>query len=83
MYSPLPYIIIFTLLAFVIIHAYMSMRYGYDWIGSATRKMIVRSGLAKSSSSPSVTDLFDIPRVPYMDRFEAFTKIPKMKENAY
>jgi hypothetical protein len=81
MYSPLPYIIIFTLLGFVVIHAYMSMRYGYDWIGNATRKMIVRSGLAKPSTS--VTDLFDIPRVPYMDRFEAFTKIPKMKENAY
>ena len=81
MYSPLPYIVIFTLIAFVVIHAYMSMRYGYDWIGNATRKMMVRSGLTRSSSS--VTELYNIPSVPYMDRFEAFTKIPKMKENAF
>ena len=80
MYSPLPYIIIFTLIGFVVIHAYMSMRYGYDWIGNATRKMMVRSGLTRSSS---VTELYTLPRVPYMDRFEAFTKIPKMKENAF
>ena len=80
MYSPLPYIVIFTLLAFVVIHAYMSMRYGYDWIGTTTRKMMVQSGLTRSSS---VTELYNIPRVPYMDRFEAFTKIPKMKENAF
>lgn len=81
MYSPLPYIVIFTLIAFVVIHAYMSMRYGYDWIGNATRKMMVRSGMTRSSSS--VTELYNIPSVPYMDRFEAFTKIPKMKENAF
>ena len=80
MYSPLPYIIIFTLIGFVVIHAYMSMRYGYDWIGNATRKMMVQSGLTRSSS---VTELYNIPRVPYMDRFESFTKIPKMKENAF
>ena len=79
MYSPLPYIIIFTLIAFVVIHAYMSMRYGYDWIGVTTRKMMVQSGLTRSSS---VTELFNIPRTPYMDRFGTFTKIPKMKENS-
>ena len=81
MYSPLPYIVIFTLIAFVVIHAYMSMRYGYDWIGNTTRKMMIRSGMTRSSSS--VTELYNIPSVPYMDRFEAFTKIPKMKENAF
>jgi hypothetical protein len=41
---------------------------------------MVRSGLTRSSS---VTELYNIPSVPYMDRFEAFTKIPKMKENAF
>jgi hypothetical protein len=56
------------------------MRYGYDWIGNATRKMMIRSGMTRSSS---VTEMFDIPQTPYMDRFGAFTKIPKMKENAY
>ena len=80
MYSPLPYIIIFTLLAFVLVHAYMSMRYGYDWIGNATRKMMIRSGLTRSSS---VTEMFDIPQAPYMDRFGQYTNIPKKKENAY
>ena len=80
MYSLLPYIVIFSLLAFVVIHAYMSVRYGHDWIGTTTRKMMVQSGLTRSSS---VTELYNIPRVPYMDRFEAFTKIPKMKENAF
>ena len=78
MYSPLPYVIIFSLLAFVVIHAYMSVRYGHDWIGNATRKMMIRSGMTRSSSS--VTEMFDIPQTPYMDRF---TKIPKMKENAF
>ena len=80
MYSLLPYIIIFSLLAFVVIHAYMSVRYGHDWIGTAARKMAVRSGLTRSSS---VTELFEIPRTPFMDRFGTFTKIPKMKENAF
>jgi hypothetical protein len=80
MYASLPYIVIFILLGFVVIHAYMSMRYGYDWIGTATRRMIVRSGMARSSS---VTEMFDIPKVPYMDRFGTYTNIPKKKENAY
>ena len=80
MYSPLPYIIIFSLLAFVVIHAYMSVRYGHDWIGNATRKMMIRSGMTRSSS---VTEIFEIPSTPYMDRFGTFTKIPKMKENMY
>ena len=80
MYSPLPYIVIFSLIGFVVIHAYMSVRYGHDWIGTTTRKMMVQSGLTKSSS---VTELFNIPRTPYMDRFGSFTKIPKMKENAF
>ncbi|NBR60743.1 hypothetical protein EB118_10920 [bacterium] len=80
MYSWIPYIIIFTLLAFVIIHAYMSFRYGYDWIGSATRKMAVRY---LNSKNASIVDLYPIPRVPYMDRFGQYTKIPKMKENSF
>jgi hypothetical protein len=56
------------------------MRYGYDWIGNATRKMMIRSGLTRSSS---VTEIFDIPSVPYMDRFGQYTNIPKKKENAF
>jgi hypothetical protein len=56
------------------------MRYGYDWIGTTTRKFVVRSGLARSQS---VTELYNIPRVPYMDRFGEFTNVPKKKENAY
>ena len=80
MYASLPYIVIFVLLSFVVIHAYMSMRYGYDWIGVTTRKMMVQSGLTRSSS---VTELYNIPRTPFMDRFGTFTKIPKMKENAF
>lgn len=80
MYGSLPYIIIAVLLGFVVIHAYMSMRYGYDWIGNSARKLAVRSGLARSQS---ITDLYSIPKVPYMDRFGAYTNIPKKKENTY
>lgn len=80
MYGSLPYIVIAVLLGFVVLHAYMSMRYGYDWIGTTTRKFVVRSGLARSQS---VTEMYDIPRVPYMDRFGEFTNVPKKKENAY
>ncbi len=69
------YIIISVLLAFVLIHSYVSMRYGFDWIGNTTRKVVARSNV-------SVTDLYSIPAVPYMDRFGQYTKIPKMKENA-
>jgi len=80
MYGSLPYIVIAVLLGFVVIHSYMSMRYGYDWIGNSARKFAVRSGLARSQS---VTELFEIPSVPYLDRFGAYTNIPRKKENAY
>lgn len=80
MYSWIPYIIIFLLLTFVILHSYMSFRYGYDWIGTTTRKMAVRYFNPRDAS---ITDLYSIPRVPYMDRFGEYTKIPKMKENTY
>ena len=80
MYSWIPYILIFTLLAFVTIHAYMSMRYGYDWIGTSARKLAVRHW---NSRNASITDLYPIPRIPYMDRFGQYTKIPKLKENTF
>lgn len=73
------YIIISILLAFVLIHSYVSMRYGFDWIGNTTRKVIARTF---NPATASVTDLYSIPAVPYMDRFGQYTKIPKMKENA-
>jgi hypothetical protein len=68
--------LILLLLMAVAIHAFLSLRYNYDWIGSNVRKFVgTRAG------SDSVTELYDIPAVPYMDRFESFTRIPKMKEN--
>jgi len=73
------YIIISILLAFVLIHSYVSMRYGFDWIGNTTQKVIARTF---NPGTVSVTDLYSIPAVPYMDRFGQYTKIPKMKENA-
>jgi hypothetical protein len=80
MYASLPYIVIGVLLGFVVIHSYMSIRYGYNWIGNSARRFAVRSGLAMSQS---VTELYNIPRVPYLDRFGQYTNIPKKKENAY
>lgn len=77
MYSWIPYILIFVLLMFVIVHSYLSLRYGYDWIGNTVRKMTV------NKRDVSITDLYPIPQVPYMDRFGQYTKIPKMKENTY
>jgi hypothetical protein len=56
----------------------MSVRFGYDWIGTQTRKALAKTF---NSRHASVTDLYNIPAVPYMDRFGTFTKIPKMKEN--
>jgi hypothetical protein len=78
MYSSIPYILIAVLLGFVALHSYMSVRFGYDWIGSQTRKVLAKTF---NSRHASVTDLYNIPAVPYMDRFGTFTKIPKMKEN--
>lgn len=75
MYSWIPYIVIFILLSFVVIHAYLSFRYGYDWIGTAAKKFTRRSS--------SILDMYPIPKVPYMDRFGQYTKVPKMKENTY
>lgn len=80
MYASLPYIVIGVLLGFVVIHSYMSIRYGYNWIGNSARRFAVRSGLAMSQS---VTELYNIPRVPYLDRFGQYTNIPKKKENSY
>lgn len=54
----------------------MSVRYGYDWIGAQTRRVISRA-----HAGNSVHELYPIPPVPYMDRFSEFTKIPKMKES--
>jgi hypothetical protein len=58
----------------------MSMRYGYDWIGNSARKMVRRMN---PTPMTSVTELYNIPSVPYMDRFGEFTNVPKKKENAY
>lgn len=80
MYASLPYIVIAVLLGFVAIHSYMSLRYGYNWIGNSARKFAVRSGLA---SSQSVTELYSIPSVPYLERFGQYTNVPRKKENAY
>lgn len=65
--------IIFVLLLIVAIHACMSVRYNYDWIGANVRKLIPHE--------MSVTELYPIPSTHYMDRFETYTRIPKMKEN--
>jgi len=80
MYASLPYIVIGVLLGFVVIHSYMSIRYGYNWIGNSARKFAVRTGLARSQS---VTELFDVPKVPYLERFGQYTNVPRKKENAY
>lgn len=78
MYSSFPYILIGLLIGFVVLHSYMSVRYGYDWIGHQTRRVIARNFNPRTAS---ITDLYSIPATPYMDRFGTFTKIPKMKEN--
>jgi hypothetical protein len=78
MYRNLPYIVIGVLLLGVAIHSYMSVRFGYDWIGHQTRKVIART----MTKSNSITELYPIPPIPFMDRFSEFTKIPKMKEQA-
>jgi hypothetical protein len=63
------------LLGFVALHAFLSLRYNYDWIGTNARKWLL------SKKDLSVTDLYPIPQTHYMDRFESYTRIPKMKEN--
>jgi len=67
--------IVLVLLLLVAIHAFMSLRYNYDWIGANVRKFIV------PSTPESVVDMFPIPSIPYLDRFGSYTRIPKMKEN--
>ncbi len=66
--------IILVLLLLVGIHAFLSMRYNYDWIGTKAKQWLI-------PSSMSVTDLYPIPTTPYMERFGSYTRIPKMKEN--
>jgi hypothetical protein len=68
-----------ALVLVVLLHMYMSVRYGYDWIGTTTRKAFHR----QHAEGASVTDLYPIPATPYMDRFGAFTKVPRMKHNTY
>lgn len=68
--------IILLLLLGVAIHGYMSLKYNYDWLGYTIKKVFV------PPQDQSVTDLYPIPTAPYMDRFESYTRIPKMKENA-
>jgi hypothetical protein len=69
--------LIILLLLGVAIHGFMSLKYNYDWIGHTIKKVFIAP-----SSGQSVTDLYPIPAAPYMDRFESYTRIPKMKENA-
>ncbi len=68
--------VILLLLVAVALHAFLSLKYNYDWIGANVRKLIT------PVRSRSVTDLYPIPATPFMDRFEQYTRIPKMKENA-
>lgn len=63
----------------IILHMYVSLRYQYDWIGQTTKKLFRR----KHPEGDSVTDLFPIPSTPYLDRFSEYTKVPRMKHNAY
>lgn len=67
--------IVLALLLFVAIHAFLSLRYNYDWIGTNIRKALL------PTRDLSVTDLYPIPTVPYMDRIGLYTRVPKMKEN--
>jgi hypothetical protein len=57
----------------------MSVRFGYDWIGTQTRRVIAKT----MTKSNSITELYPIPAVPFMDRFSEYTKIPKMKESVH
>lgn len=75
----LAYLILFALLGMVLLHMYMSIGYGYDWIGSTVRKMMHR----RHREGASVTELYPIPATPYLDRFGEWTKVPRMKHNAF
>ena len=66
-------------LVVILLHMYVSIRYQYDWIGQTTKKFFRRT----HPEGPSVTDLYAIPATPYMDRFSEFTKVPRMKHNAF
>lgn len=68
--------LILVMLLMVAIHGFLSLKYNYDWIGNNIKKMFT------PISQRSVTDLYPIPKTPFMDRFEQYTRIPKMKENA-
>ncbi len=68
--------LILVMLLAVAIHGFLSIKYNYDWIGHNIKKMFT------PVRDQSVTDLYPIPNVPFMDRFESYTRIPKMKENA-
>jgi len=68
--------LIVVLLLVVAIHAFLSLKYNYDWIGTNVKKWV-----ARNTRDLSVTELYPIPTVPYMDRIGSYTRIPKMKEN--
>lgn len=73
------YVILGGLLIIVLLHMFMSVRYGYDWIGATVRRVMFR----RHPEGASVTDMVPIPATPYLDRFGEFTKIPRMKHNVY
>ena len=68
--------LILIMLLVVAIHGFLSLKYNYDWIGHNIKKVFT------PINQRSVTDLYPIPPTPYLDRFESYTRIPKMKENA-
>jgi len=68
-----------ALVLIILLHMYMSVRYGYDWIGTTVRKALHR----QHREGASVTELYPIPATPYLDRFGEWTKIPRMKHNTY
>jgi hypothetical protein len=72
------WIVVWFLLALVAVHAYMSFRYNYDWIGTTAKRAAIRA-FSSPGQSASVTEMFDIPQAPYADRFGSYTRIPRMK----
>ena len=70
--------LVLLLFGLVILHAFLSLKYNYDWIGVTTKKWLM-----PRRATTSVTDLYPIPATPYMDRIGSFTRVPKMKENRF
>jgi type IV secretory pathway component VirB8 len=76
------WLVVWFLLALLAVHAYMSMRYNYDWIGTTTKNAVVKA-FSSPGQQTSVTELFEIPQAPYADRFGTYTRTPRMKNAGY